>query len=118
MLTRDVILEYIANKYAICPDYPWQDKPDYAVLRHQHNRKWFALILTVPAVSLGLSDTEQIDIVNLKCEPAVIDSLRQSEAIFPAYHMNKTHWFSLRLNSTFSQQQAYHLIDWSFDLTR
>ncbi|MFD1806800.1 hypothetical protein ACFSAV_10575 [Pasteurella oralis] len=32
--------------------------------------------------------------------------------------MNKTHWFSLRLNSTFSQQQAYHLIDWSFDLTR
>ncbi len=36
---------------------------------------------------------------------------------FLAYHMNKTHWFSLHLNSTFSQQ-AYYLIDWSFDLTR
>ncbi|AET16209.1 TPA: MmcQ/YjbR family DNA-binding protein [Pasteurella multocida] len=118
MLTREAILKYIERKYAIRPDYPWQDKPCYAVFRHPHNHKWFALILTVPAISLGLAETEQIDIINLKCEPAVIDSLRQSEAIFPAYHMNKRHWFSLRLNSPFPQQQLYHLIDWSFDLTR
>ncbi len=58
----------------------------------------------------------QINIMNLKCEPVVIDNLCQSGEIFLAYHMNKTHWFSLHLNSTFSQQ-AYHLIDWSFDLT-
>lgn len=119
MITRKKILDYVAQQYGIEPGYPWQDKPQYAVLRHAHpKQKWFAVLMTISADKIGLPSNEMVEIINLKGEPAAIDGLRQSRDIFPAYHMNKTHWFSLRLNSQFPEQECYHLIDWSFDLTQ
>ena len=32
---------------------------------------------------------ESIDVVNLKCDPLLIGSLRSEPGFFPAYHMNK-----------------------------
>lgn len=44
------------------------------------NRKWFALVTTVPRSKLGLPGQQPVDIVNLKCDPILIGSLRQSRA--------------------------------------
>ena len=33
-----------------------------------------------------------MDIVNLKCELDLIPTLIRESGIYPAYHMNKTHW--------------------------
>ena len=39
--------------YSVEPDYPWMDTPESAVFRHEANRKWFALVTTVPKSKLG-----------------------------------------------------------------
>jgi len=44
---RKEIFAYVKEEYNIEPDYPWARTPDCAILRHRHNRKWFAAILVV-----------------------------------------------------------------------
>ena len=88
-MTRDELQRYIFDYYSTEPDYPWPDAPNHAVFRHGGNRKWFALVLDVPRNKLGLPGTQMIDVVNLKCDPILIGSLRGEPGIFPAYHMNK-----------------------------
>lgn len=113
------ISDYIAQQYGISVSYPFGRSPNVAVWRHSNaKQRMFALITQVKGYQLGLNSDEQIEIINLKCDPAVIDGLRSDPAVFPAWHMNKAHWFSLRLDSSFPTDQVYRLIDWSFDLTK
>ena len=86
-MTRDELQRYIFDHYSTEPDYPWPGAPNHAVFRHGGNRKWFALVLDVPRNKLGLPGTQVIDVVNLKCDPILIGSLRGEPGIFPAYHM-------------------------------
>ena len=88
-MNREELESYILNHYSTEPDYPWADTPRAAVFRHAGNRKWFALVMEVPRDKLGLAGTEKFDIVNFKCNPILISSLRGETGIFPAYHMNK-----------------------------
>lgn len=81
-------------------DYPWTDTPRAAVFRHTGNRKWFALVMDVPRDKLGLPGTEKLDIVNFKCDPILIASLRGEAGIFPAYHMNKANWITAALDGS------------------
>ena len=87
-MNREELEAYILNHYATLPDYPWADTPRAAVFRHTDNQKWFALLMEVPRDKLGLPGTEMLDIVNFKCDPILISSLRGETGIFPAYHMN------------------------------
>lgn len=91
-MTRDELQRYIFDHYSTEPDYPWPGASNHAVFRHGGNRKWFALVLDVPRNKLGLPGTQMIDVVNLKCDPILIGSLRGEPGIFPAYHMNKDSW--------------------------
>lgn len=90
---------YILKHYGTEPDYPWADTPRAAVFCHAGNRKWFALMMEVPRDKLGLPGTEKLDIVNFKCDPILIASLRGEAGIFPAYHMNKSSWITAALDS-------------------
>ena len=54
--------------------------------------------MDVPKAKLGLSGEGSIDVVNLKCDPDLIQILRQQEGFFPAYHMNKSHWITVALD--------------------
>ena len=56
--------------------------PNFAVFRHSNNQKWFALILDIPRSRLGLPGDESIDVVNLKCDPLLIGSLRSEPGFF------------------------------------
>ena len=99
-MNREELEAYIQNHYATLPDYPWADTPRAAVFRHAGNRKWFALVMEVPRDKLGLAGTEKLDIVNVKCDPILIASLRGEPGIFPAYHMNKTSWITAALEGS------------------
>ena len=44
-----------------------------------------------------------IDIVDVKVEPELVGSLRLKEGIFPAYHMNKEHWITIKLDNNFRE---------------
>lgn len=118
MVHRDEILSYVKNKYNTEPDYPWFKHPNYAVLRHKKSGKWYGLILNVPKTKLGLTGNENIEILNLKCEPELNNILRGQTGVLPAYHMNKEHWITIVLDSPFTKEEVYQLIDASYNLTK
>lgn len=88
----------VSNQFGIDPENPWPENPGHRVFRHSRNNKWFALLMDVPKAKLGLSGEGSIDVVNLKCDPDLIQILRQQEGFFPACHMNKSHWISVALD--------------------
>ena len=117
-MNREELESYILNHYAAQPDYPWADTPRAAVFRHAGNRKWFALMMEVPREKLGLQGTEKLDIVNFKCDPILISSLRGETGIFPAYHMNKSSWITAALDGSVQAKTIELLLDVSYELTK
>lgn len=117
-MNREELEAYILNHYAAQPDYPWADTPRAAVFRHTGNRKWFALMMEVPRDKLGLAGTETLDIVNFKCDPILISSLRGETGIFPAYHMNKASWITASLDGSVPSETIELLLDVSYELTK
>ena len=117
-MNREELEAYIQNHYATLPDYPWADTPRAAVFRHVANRKWFALLMEVPREKLGLPGTEKLDIVNFKCGPILISSLRGETGIFPAYHMNKASWITVALDGSVQAKTIELLLDVSYELTK
>lgn len=118
-MQRQLIQDYIAENYAIFPQYLWQKHPSFAVYRHQDKKsKWFALVADVANHKLGLPDNHISTIVNVKCRPEMIITLHHEGRILPAYHMNKEHWFTMILDDKFSHDELFFYIDWSFDLTK
>ena len=117
-MNREELEAYILNHYSTLPDYPWADTPRAAVFRHVANRKWFALVMEVPCDKLGLVGTKKLDIVNFKCDPILIASLRGETGIFPAYHMNKASWITAALDGSVSAEMIELLLDVSYELTR
>ena len=117
-MNREELEAYILNHYSAQPDYPWADTPRAAVFRHAGNRKWFALLMEVPRDKLGLAGTEKLDIVNFKCDPILIASLRAEPGIFPAYHMNKASWITASLDGSVQAKTIELLLDVSYELTK
>lgn len=114
---RDKVFAYIKKKYKAAPEYPWGED-DGAVLRHEDNRKWFALVMNIGRDKLGLAGEGRIDVVNLKIDDKTFkDVLMQDKGIFPAYHMNKEHWITVLLDGTVEQDRVCSLIDLSFAAT-
>ena len=117
-MNREELEAYIQNHYATLPDYPWVDTPRAAVFRHASNRKWFVLMMEVPRDKLGLAGAEKLDIVNFKCDPILIASLRGEPGIFPAYHMNKASWITAALDGSVPVETIELLLDVSYELTK
>ena len=117
-MNREELEAYILNHYSTEADYPWADTPRAAVFRHVANRKWFALMMEAPRGRLGLPGAEPLDIVNFKCDPILIASLRGETGIFPAYHMNKASWITVALDGSVPAETIELLLDVSYELTK
>lgn len=116
-MTRTEFEKFVYEAYSVKPDYPWENIPDGAVFRHQSNNKWFALVMDVQKSRLGLDGQESVSVLNLKCDPVLIGTVRQEKGILPAYHMNKEHWISVLLDGTADDERIKSLTDLSFELT-
>lgn len=73
--------------------------------------------MNVPKDKLGLSEDGSLDILNVKCDPVLIGSLRKEPGIYPAYHMSKASWLSVALDGSVQDETIKLLLDMSFDLT-
>ena len=116
-MNREQLEKLLCETYAADMDYPWIKYPNYEVFRHSNNKKWFALIMDVSKNKLGLAGDEILDIVNFKCDPALIGSLRMENGFFPAYHMNKDSWITVALDGTVDDEKIKALADMSYELT-
>ena len=116
-MDRNGIIQVGQARYGAEPEYLWPDSPDAFVFRHAGNRKWFALVMTVPRSRLGLTGEGSADVLNLKCGPMLGGSYRGRPGILPAYHMNKEHWISVVLDGSVPDELAEELLEISYDLT-
>lgn len=116
-MEREQFIQYITEEYGIEGECLWPRYPRYRAFRHAGNRKWFALVMDVPQNRLGLQGTEILDVVNLKCDPVLIGSLRKEPGFFPAYHMSKTNWITAALDGSVPEEQLKKLLAMSYDAT-
>ncbi|MBS1544372.1 MAG: MmcQ/YjbR family DNA-binding protein [Bacteroidetes bacterium] len=75
------------------------------------------LVFKVMGKMFALANIEHFDGINLKVEPEEGAELRERyEAVLPAYHMNKKHWITVRMDGGISGQLVRSWIDKSYEL--
>lgn len=113
---REKIISYVREKYDAEPEYLWQKTPDAFVLRNPKNKKWYALVMSVPKNKVGLDGEGCIDILNVKCSPLIREILIGEDKAVPAYHMNKRLWISIPLTDKISPTELFAALDESYNL--
>ncbi len=77
------------------------------------------LVFKVLGKIFALLPLDRADLpVNLKCEPAYAEELRERyPEIVPGYHMNKKHWNTVHCNGAFSHGFISELVEHSYNET-
>ena len=109
---------YICKAYKVKPEFLGKSNPSSGVYRHLENRKWFGLIMNIDKRKLDFKSSDEIEIINLKITPQIIEEKLKSIGYFKAYHMNKKSWISVSLDDSLSDEEIIRLIDLSFGLTK
>ena len=109
------IMALVQEKYGNQLEYLWEKSPDTAVLRHEDNQKWYAILMRISWDRLDKGRDGLVEAVNLKHDQ-VADLLSQN-GIYPAFHMNKRYWISLPLDDTLTDKKVLELFERSWFLT-
>lgn len=112
---REAVLRYARETLGTQAEYLFASSPDCAVLRCRANRKWYGIIMRVGRDKLVRGGEGDVDILNVKCDPMMRDSLLRKAGFFPAYHMNKTHWITMLLDGTVSVEELTGCLAMSYD---
>lgn len=65
----------------------------------------------------ALTDLEQFESINLKCDPELAMQLREEfPAVLAGYHMNKKHWNTVLMDGSIPDKTIRSWIDDSYDL--
>ena len=112
-MTRRDLIDHCLTYPGTYEDYPFDDLTatdhPWAVMRHRTNRKSFAFIY----------EREGYLCINLKCDPMEADLLRGAfDDVLPGYHMNKTHWNTVRLGGDVPEEELLRMIENSYNLIR
>ena len=117
-MTRDEVLAYARDRYGAEPEYLWEKFPTGFVLRHQNNRKWFAVSMDVRRDRLGLEGGGVVCVMDVKCGPLLSGSYLDKPGVIPAWHMNKSQWIGFLLDGTAEDETIKELLEISYDLTK
>ena len=110
------IIDYCVEKYSTNPEYLWEKFPNNAVFRRKDNKKWYAVILTVRKDKLGFNETEEVEVIDLRCDN--VENIVDNKNFFPGYHMNKKHWITIILDGTVDLNVIKNMVDKSFELAK
>ena len=109
------IMAQVQEKYGNQLEYLWEKSPDTAVLRHEDNQKWYAVLMRIPWDKLDKGREGLVEAVNLKHDQ--VADLLSKKGIYPAFHMNKRYWISLTLDDSLSDDDVLDLLEISWNLT-
>lgn len=77
------------------------------------------LVFKVGSKMFALCPLDPFDRVNLKCEPALAQSLReQYPEVTPGYHMNKQHWNTVRFEGRITEALLREWTHHSYELVK
>jgi len=116
-MTGQELTDYIFDAFSVEPDYPFPRDDVTCVFRHTDNRKWFGIMMKIPYRTLGMNQDGETDIVNIKCDPVLMGTLRGKPGFCPAYHMNKDKWITILLDGSAGREEITALVDMSFRMT-
>lgn len=104
-MTRQDLIDYCLTFPDAYEDYPFDDATPF--LRRRVNRKGFALFLNVHGE----------ECVNLKCHPDRAELYRLVYPdVTPGFHMNKTHWNTVRIGGGVPDDELMSMIAHSYEL--
>ena len=108
-MTRVEIKKYIKKKYKAESVALWADYPNFIVFRN-NKKKWFAAIMDVPYNKVYRNSDKDhiIDVMNVKLDPELITSIKNTKGFAEAFHMNKTHWVSIEIGNV-SDTKIHHI---------
>lgn len=109
------ILTRVQEKYENQLEYLWEKSPDTAILRHENNQKWYAVLMKISWDKLEKGREGLVEAVNLKHDQ--VSDLLVKKGIYPAFHMNKRYWISVPLDDSLSDEEMLELIEKSWNLT-
>ena len=111
-MKRQELIDYCLSLSLTYEDYPFNDITDenkWTVMRHKTNKKSFALIY----------ERNGKLCVNLKCDPFEAEFIRQIyQDVTPAYHMNKSHWNTVKLGGDVPDDELKRMIERSYNLIK
>ena len=116
-MTRQELIDYIFDEYSVEPDFPFRMDDVTCVFRHIDNRKWFGIAMVIPYRTIGINKPGDVDILNVKCDPIMMGSLRGKSGFCPAYHMNKDKWITILLDGSAGQEDIKALLAISYSMT-
>lgn len=110
------IIEFVKREFNSPLEFLWPKFSNNAICRRSDNQKWFILFIKLSADKIGLAKKGEIEIIDIriKCEQA--EQLIDNKIFFPAYHMNKKSWITIKLDSVENICQVYDLIRKSYEL--
>lgn len=110
------LIEHLRERFGGAPEFLWEKFPSYAVFRREDNRKWYAVIMTIPRRKLELADDaqEELEILNVRVEPEELNRLVDGEKYFRGWHMNKRSWLTLRLDDALTDAEVFERLEKSF----
>ena len=109
------IMAQVQEKYGNQLEYLWEKSSDTAVLHHEGNQKWYAVLMRISWDKLEKGREGLVEAVNLKHDQVV--DLLSEKGIYPAFHMNKRYWISVAFDDTLSDEMVLELIEKSWSLT-
>lgn len=75
------------------------------------------LVFKVAGKMFALTDIDDFDGINVKCEPEKAIELREKyPAVIPGYHMNKKHWNTILMDSSLPDKLILEWTKDSYDL--
>lgn len=101
-MTLEDYVEYCLSKPGVTDHFPFDEH---------------TLVFKVMGKMFALTDAENFESINLKCQPEKAVELRERyEAVKPGYHMSKLHWNTVTVNADASDKLIYTWIDDSYHL--
>lgn len=104
-MNTETLRDYCLSKPGTTESFPFGNE----TLVFKVGGKVFALLAT----------DRQPTTINLKCDPERAVQLREeNSAVVPGYHMNKTHWNTITIDSRVRTSEVQEWIDHSYELVK
>ena len=80
------------------------------------HKEWFAVVGRIPREKIGIEEGGLAEVINLKDEPEAVTARINEKKAYPAYHMNKQHWYTVLLDDRLADDEMINLIKISFKI--
>ena len=111
------LARYARETWGTEAEHLFSETPETYILRHRENRKWYAVVMSVPRCRLGLEGEDPVFLLDVKCGPLLSGSYIGKPGVVPAWHMNKTHWIGVLLDGSAEKETVRELLEISYRLT-